>query len=72
MIVSQTNMFTGKTNTWDLPVTSQQIKRWMNGELIQNVMPDLSLEQREFLKTGILPEEWDAMFHAEDFTGEME
>tara|TARA_R110001592_G_scaffold236760_2_gene495355 strand:- start:407 stop:625 length:219 start_codon:yes stop_codon:yes gene_type:complete len=71
MIVSQTNMFTGKKNEMDLPVTSQQIGRWINGELIQNVMPELSIEQREFLKTGILPEEWDKMFLTEDFTGEM-
>ena len=71
MIISQTNMLTGKKNEMDLPVTSQQIGRWINGELIQNVMPELSVEQREFLKTGILPEEWDKMFLTEDFTGEM-
>ena len=63
MIISQTNMLTGKKNEMDLPVTSQQIGRWINGEL--------SGEQREFLKTGILPEEWDKMFLTEDFTGEM-
>ena len=71
MIISQTNMLTGKKNEMDLPVTSQQIGRWINGELIQNVMPELSVEQREFLKTGILPEEWDKMSLTEDFTGEM-
>lgn len=71
MIVSQTNMITGKKNQMDLPVTTQQIERWIAGELIQNVMPELSIEAREFLKTGILPEEWNKMFLTEDFTGEM-
>ena len=27
-------------------------------ELIQNAMPNLSADEREFLMTGITPEEW--------------
>jgi hypothetical protein len=29
-------------------------------------MPDLDAEQREFIKTGISPEEWDNMCGDED------
>ena len=46
----------------DLPVTQQQMDRWEAGELIQNVMPDLTAEQREFLISGVTPPEWDRMF----------
>jgi hypothetical protein len=39
---------------------------WDSGELIQNAFPTLSADEREFIKTGILPKEWDAMFGEED------
>jgi hypothetical protein len=32
------------------------------GELIQNAMPHLSADDREFVKTGITGEEWDQLF----------
>jgi len=48
-----------------LPITSTQLDRWTNGDLIQNVFPDLSADQREFLKTGITPEEWNQNFGEE-------
>jgi hypothetical protein len=35
---------------------------WDTGELIQNAFPTLSADEREFIKTGISPEEWEAMF----------
>lgn len=41
------------------------IDRWANGELIQNALPDLDAEYREFLMTGITPEEWNKMFPEE-------
>lgn len=55
----------------DLPVTQEDIDRcWglsPNGtEHIQDVFPDLSADQREFLKTGITPEEWEAEFGSFD------
>ncbi len=37
----------------DLPVTKQQVEAWQGGELIQNAMPDLSSEMREFIVSGI-------------------
>lgn len=50
-----------------LPVRQGEVEYWQrSGELIQNVFPQLDDDQREFLITGILPEEWDAMFGSED------
>ena len=42
----------------DLNVTEAQLGRWEAGELIQNVFPDLSPDDREFLMTGVTAEEW--------------
>lgn len=35
------------------------------GILIQDAFPFLTADEREFMLTGILPEEWDAMFGEE-------
>jgi hypothetical protein len=32
------------------------------GKLIQDAMPELSADEREFVKTGITGEEWDQLF----------
>ena len=60
MIIRRANIFTGRVRELELDVTQEQIERWQNGELIQNVMPHLSVDEREFLISGMLPEEWDA------------
>jgi hypothetical protein len=38
---------------------------WQTGMLIQDAFPMLDAGQREFIKTGITPEEWDAAFGEE-------
>jgi hypothetical protein len=47
----------------DLPVTKEQIKAWQQGELIQNVMPHLSIVEREFLISGMSEEEQNRIFN---------
>lgn len=59
MIVRRPNMFTGKVRELELNVTQEQIDRWQSGELIQNAMPHLSVDEREFLISGLLPDEWE-------------
>lgn len=49
-------------NQMEIAVTQQQIDSWMAGELIQNAMPNLTPDQREFIKTGITPETWEKLF----------
>lgn len=41
-------------------------KAWESGVLIQDAFPMLSADQREFLLTGITPDEWNAMFGDEE------
>ena len=64
MLVIRLSRFSRTRNTIDVDITAEQLARYENGEeLIQNVFPNLSPEHREFIKTGITPEEWDATFN---------
>ena len=65
MKITRTSPFTGEINTLDIDVTQSQIDAWYGGELIQNAMPNLSADEREFIKSGIPSHEWDNMFGEE-------
>lgn len=40
-----------------------RLNRWIAGEgLIQQMLPELSNDEREILMTGITPEQWDETF----------
>lgn len=58
-LIARRSPLTGKLNEMDIPVTHAQWTAWQTGTLIQVAMPNLTPEQREFLMTGLLPEEWD-------------
>jgi hypothetical protein len=60
--VSKTSMMSGKENTMSMTFTRQQYDDWKAGQLIQDAMPQLSAEEREFLMTGITPAEWNEAF----------
>lgn len=66
MKITRTSMLTGKTRTLDLDVTPQELAKWKAGILIQDAMPLLNDDEREFVKTGITAEEWKAAFGDED------
>jgi len=58
MLIKRTSLVSGKTHVVEIDVTPDQITEWKNGALIQDVMPDLSPTDREFLMTGITDVEW--------------
>ena len=62
MLIERKSPLTGKVNVMDIDVTPEAIEAWRAGELIQNAMPHVSADYREFIKTGITPDEWEAMF----------
>lgn len=67
MQVTKTSTFTGRTHTMELDVTQAQLDLYAQGnELIQNVFPNLNPDEREFIKTGVTPEEWNAMFGGDE------
>ena len=62
MLIAKTSSLTSKTHQMEIDVSDKQIALWMEGALIQDVMPNLTPEEREFLMTGITPAEWDEAF----------
>lgn len=62
MWIWKTSPISGERNSLWIPVTDEQINDWQAGALIQDVMPELNDEQREFLMTGITPREWQEQF----------
>jgi hypothetical protein len=62
MEITRRSMFTGVEHTRDVPCTPEQLALWQSGVHIQVAMPNVPAPEREFLMTGITPEEWEAEF----------
>jgi hypothetical protein len=62
MLVTRTSIITGVTRTLDLPVTEEQLTAHKSGTHAQNAFSDLSADLREFIISGVTPEEWDKLF----------
>ncbi len=62
--VTKVSDFTGKVSTRSIPgITREQLDTYYKGHTcIQNVFPHLSADDREFIMTGVTPEEWDEAF----------
>jgi hypothetical protein len=66
MLITKTSMISGIERTMDIPVTQEQLDSWNQGMLIQEAMPNLTPDEREFIKTGITNDEWDMMEFEDD------
>ena len=66
MQITKVSMFTDKEHTLDIPVTQEQLEKWNKGMVIQEAMPHLTLDQQEFLMTGVTKEEWDKYIPREE------
>ncbi|MBT6364822.1 MAG: hypothetical protein HOJ68_01400 [Bacteroidetes bacterium] len=62
MKITRVSPFSNKKTTLEIAVTARQIASWEKGELIQDAMPNLTPAEREFIKMGITPDEWDDIF----------
>ncbi len=62
MQVTMRSMLSGKEHTQEIDITQDQWNRWQGGELLQNVCPHLSNDDREFLISGSTKEEWASFF----------
>jgi len=62
MLVYRTNIVSGKVNVMSLPVTQKQLDIYENtNTLVQDVFPDLTADQREFLISGFMPGEFETL-----------
>ena len=66
MIITRRSKISNEINSMNLNVTQDQLNNWMNGTLIQEAFPQLNEDEREFIMTGILPEEWNELFGDSD------
>ena len=62
MKITRTNPLNGEVNTLNIDVSIEQIEAYAAGALIQDAFPNLSMGDREFIKTGITAEAWDEIF----------
>ena len=66
MLIERRSPLTGKWNTMELDVTQAQLDEMAlpgsQRRYVQDIFPNLSQAEREFIKTGYTPEDWDAMF----------
>jgi len=59
-------MLTGEAHVRYIPVTQAQLDNYyIKRMLLQNAFPNISAGDREFIKTGITPEEWAMTFGEE-------
>jgi hypothetical protein len=69
MIYGRQDIF-GNINTMELNIDQEtfekQLELYQDGMLIQDAFPMLSVDEREFIMTGLTPEIWDSMMHEED------
>ena len=62
MLITRTSPISGATHTLEVNCTPEQLADWEAGTLIQNAMPDVEPPLREYIKSGITPEEWVETF----------
>ena len=67
--IERKSPLTGKINTMEITMDPNDYLAWKNGEMIQNALPYLTTDEREFIKTGLVDDEWDVMTSTGPWTG---
>ena len=65
--VTKQSIITRKMNTMELPITQEHLDMYetVGDILVQDAFPNLDIGQREFLISGITPQEWNETFGEE-------
>lgn len=66
MLIHRVSPLTGNVNSMELNITEKQYLYWQLGMLIQDAMPNLTSDEREFLISGCTPSDWDQLFGDEE------
>ena len=66
--VTKQSIITKKMNTMELPITQEHLDIYetVGDILVQDAFPNLNIGQREFLISGITPDEWTKTFGDEE------
>jgi hypothetical protein len=62
MLIVRESLLTGIIREMNLDISIEQVIAHANGANIQDVMKNITEDQREFYLTGIVSEEWDRAF----------
>lgn len=62
MTFTKRSPITGNINSRDIDITEDQFQAWQDGEMIQVAMSNVSADDREFIISGMTPEDWATMF----------
>jgi len=65
MQVSKMSPFTGNINTMTLDISPNQMAEFSDPRrtrLVQDIFPNLSQDEREFIMSGTTPDDWKQMF----------
>jgi len=65
MRVTRKSMLSGNSTTRDILCTQLQMDNFLKGMHVQTAFPQLSADEREFILSGITPEEWAKAFPPE-------
>jgi|TARA_B100001094_G_scaffold130685_1_gene126511 hypothetical protein len=66
MKITRQSILSKNISSMDIDVTHEQIAQWESGVLIHQAMPHLCEDEREFIMTGITPDEWDTHMVGEE------
>jgi hypothetical protein len=66
MQITRTSRLSAETHVMEIDVTQEQIDKWEGGMKIQDAMPNIASDEREFIMTGITPTEWDIAMGIDD------
>lgn len=62
MLITRRSQISGEVHTLEVDCTPEQLAAWESGVLIQDAMPDVEAPLREYVKSGITPQEWIETF----------
>ena len=62
MLITRTSPISGATHSLEVNCTPEQLAAWEVGTLIQDAMPTVDSPLREYIKSGITPQEWVETF----------
>ena len=58
MLITKKSMLTGAVHSQEMNITREQLDRHERGELVQDVFPNLTTTEREFIISGVTSNEW--------------
>jgi len=63
--ITRRSILSGETHTRRISGTKTQFLNWLGGMWVQRAFPNATKEDREFIISGITPEEWEKEFGKE-------